>query len=86
MAIGANGLKLVVGDRVGLTGLFLKNTGQCTGPEGFKVWTVQTCACTLCTGGRFVAVDEMSGLTGGNRHINAGNLFKQGTRIQDNTP
>lgn len=46
------------GTRVRLTGAFLKSTGQQVGPEGRKVWTVQACDCSLCTGGRFALTDE----------------------------
>lgn len=31
---------LAVGDRVRLTGKFLRNTGQYAGPEGRSVWTI----------------------------------------------
>ena len=47
-----------VGARVKLTGVFLKNTGQRVGGEGAKVWTTVEHECSLCAGGRFVAVDE----------------------------
>ncbi len=47
-----------VGARVRLTGRFLRNTGQIAGGEGNRVWKVVPCACDLCAGKRFVAVDE----------------------------
>lgn len=34
-------MEFKVGDRVQLTGQFLKNTGQVAGVEGQKVWTVK---------------------------------------------
>jgi len=48
------------GTKVRLTGVFLRNTGQMTGDEGRKRWTVQSCECGLCKCGKpgFVAVDE----------------------------
>ncbi len=46
------------GERVKLTGKFLACTGQQKGDEGRKVWTVQACACSLCSSGRFVQVNE----------------------------
>jgi len=33
------------GDRVRLTGKFLRNTGQVKGREAVACWTVQTCSC-----------------------------------------
>lgn len=64
------------GDKVRLTGRFLRNTGQLKGGEGRKVWTVVECACGLCSRGGFVAVDERN--TDGPRHIATGNLKRVG--------
>jgi hypothetical protein len=67
-----------IGARVRLTGAFLRSTGQIAGDEGQKVWRVLACACVLCAGGRFVAVDEPSVYAEPGeprqRHIAAGNL------------
>ena len=46
--------------RVRLTGEFLRNTGQIAGGDGQSRWNVRPCACGLCAGGDFVAVDEHS--------------------------
>lgn len=52
------------GTKVRLTGYFLKCTGQVTGGEGSKRWTVLAAGdcgfgdMCLCRTGRFVAVDE----------------------------
>lgn len=62
------------GERVRLTAKFLRNTGQCSGPEPLSVWTIQTCKCELCVTGRFVATDQVDPEDGTARHINAGNL------------
>jgi hypothetical protein len=66
-------------DRVQLTAAFLRSTGQHTGPEPFKVWTVTACDCGLCVTGRFIATDEQAAaddhhLPGAMRHINVANL------------
>lgn len=42
-----------VGDRVRLTGRFLRSTGQFTGPEGQSRWIVQACPCALCKSGDY---------------------------------
>lgn len=47
-----------VGDRVRLTGAFLRNTGQTAGGEGQARWTVQACKCSLCADGRFILTDQ----------------------------
>ena len=78
--------KLQVGDRVKLTGKFLKNTGQRTGGEGQSVWTVVECSCKLCARGEFVAVNETSFYGEGARHFNAANLYKKGTLTVRNDP
>lgn len=46
------------GTPVRLTGVFLRSTGQITGDDGRKRWTVQKCECSLCKSGSFVATDE----------------------------
>lgn len=45
--------QLTAGARVRLTKKFLRSTGQITGPEPFKRWTVIACPCRST-----VAVDE----------------------------
>jgi hypothetical protein len=64
------------GTRVRMTAEFLRNTGQYTGSEPFKVWTVQPCECGLCRSGPFVLTDEPSLLPGEAifRHVNFYNL------------
>ena len=47
-----------VGERVRLSGRFLRSIGQYVGEEPFKRWVVSECGCGLCKGGRFVATDE----------------------------
>lgn len=74
--------KFQKGDRVKLTGKFLKNTGQVTGPEGSKTWTVLG---FWGEGDRFALVDE-PGLDGGQRSIVVANLYKVGTLTADNCP
>lgn len=64
------------GQRVRLTGDFLRNTGQIAGGEGQKRWTVQLCHCRLCDG-PFIAVNELSPSDPSRaRHINYRNLEK----------
>ena len=51
------------GDRVRLTGEFLRDTGQYAGPEGLARWKVMGCDCGMCVHGwshqhQFVAVNE----------------------------
>lgn len=36
------------GDRVKLSGYFLACTGQRSGSEGAKIWTVKACSCERC--------------------------------------
>lgn len=50
--------RFAVGDRVRLTGAFLRSTGQFAGGEGQSVWTVTACPCSLCADGRFVLTNE----------------------------
>ena len=67
--------RLVTGDRVRLTGAFLRNTGQLAGGEGSSRWTVTACGCGLCRDGRFVTVDQASHDDPSQpRHILAANL------------
>lgn len=48
-----------VGDRVRLTGAFLRSTGQIAGGEGRNVWTVQAHpGCRMCAGGDFVLTNQ----------------------------
>lgn len=70
-------------DRVRLTGKFLRSTGQHASREGRRVWTVQEHpGCSLCSAGRFVAVDEpdLFAESGGDmpRHIASANLQRVG--------
>ena len=72
-------MKIHVGDRVRLTGRFLRDTGQMVGGEGRSRWTVIPCSCGLCartTKPFYVAVDAPNCDDDGFRHINAGNLQK----------
>jgi hypothetical protein len=64
------------GDRVRLTGEFLRNTGQIAGGEGQSRWTVLAHdGCRLCSDGQFVQVDQRSEDDPERwRHIHAGNL------------
>lgn len=85
---------LAVGDKVKLTGLFLKNTGQTCGGEGGKVWTVVG----FWSDGRQCLVNEphvcQTDPTGYEdlapedrpqwRSIATGNLFRVGTLTSDN--
>ena len=48
------------GDKVKLTGQFLRNTGQVVGGEAFRQWTVVECECPICEDGTCVALDEPS--------------------------
>jgi len=64
--------KFAPGTRVSFTKKFLQNTGSYTGSAGLDRWVVQTCDCSLCSTGDFVATDESSDY--GQRHINVGNL------------
>ena len=97
MATKQRGLKpgeVKPGDVVRLTGYFLKCTGQVTGSEGSKRWTVRACACELCTGGDFVCTDEeydreyRADMWGDlpederpkYRHVNRGNLQRVGSK------
>ena len=50
--------KLQIGDRVKLTGEFLRNTGQYVGSEGLSEWVITECHCDLCDTGRFVATNQ----------------------------
>jgi hypothetical protein len=50
--------KLQVGDRVKLTGEFLRNTGQYVGSEGLSEWVITECHCDLCDTDRFVATNQ----------------------------
>lgn len=71
------------GDRLKLTGDFLRNTGQLAGGEGQTVFTVVPCGCVLCQGqGTYVAVDQPSQFADDDspRHVLAANLYKVGTR------
>lgn len=84
----AKGKRFEVGDRVRLTGAFLRSTGQIAGGEGQSRWVVQAHpGCRLCADGRFVLTDEVRQEDGmftaeelmadpllAYRHINAGNL------------
>jgi len=71
--------KFEIGDRVMLTAMFLRSTGQVVGGEGFSRWTVVGCDCASCATGRFVAVNEPSaGDPTRPRHFNVFNLIREG--------
>lgn len=64
-----------LGDRVKLRAEFLRNTGQYTGEEPFKRWTVQACACKSCELGLLIAVDEPHyEIEGRLRHVAVSNV------------
>lgn len=80
-----------IGDRVRLTGAFLRSTGQIAGGEGLSKWTVQACPCRSCAGGRLVLTDQPREDDGmftpeeverephlKYRHINTANLVRVG--------
>ena len=87
---------LAVGDRVKLTGKFLKNTGQHTSDEGHRVWQVLG----FSMGGRLVVVDQVRDDDDGMftpeelaadpslkyRRIAVANLYKVGTLDSRNCP
>lgn len=50
--------EFAVGDKVQLTGKFLRSTGQITGSEGQRKWIVQACDCAHCRSGQFIRTDE----------------------------
>lgn len=82
--------QLEPGDRVKLTGQFLRSTGQATGGEGRKVWTVVSCTCGLCKRETHVAVDEFMPFEDddGNpmrRHFHQENLYRKRTLTVRNT-
>lgn len=80
------------GDKVRLTGKYLRNTGQYKGSEGMARWIVQACKaatpCRMCAGGVYILTNEpadTAGLTAEDlvqapcarwRRINAANLEK----------
>ena len=83
-----------IGDRVRLTGAFLKSTGQFTGSEGQAKWIVQACPCRSCATGTVVLTNEPRQDDGmftaeeiarephlKYRHVAVGNLIKCG--VQD---
>jgi hypothetical protein len=81
---------IAAGDLVHLTGRYLAFTGQRTGGEGPKRWTVLECTCSLCALGGHVAVNEANTYKGFTaeeiaaepglvwRHIARDNLAKLG--------
>lgn len=82
-----------VGDKVKLTGKFLRNTGQATGPEGLSTWTV------LAVDNEMITVDQEHADIGywtaeelaadpmlKFRRFNAGNLYRVGTLSSRNCP
>jgi hypothetical protein len=56
----SRGLAVVppAGTVVRMTGHHLRSTGQIAGGEGQSRWLTLACACGLCAGGGFVAVNE----------------------------
>jgi hypothetical protein len=70
--------RFAVGDKVRLTGEFLRNTGQIAGSEGQSTWLVVECPCGLCADGRFVATNQPSYDDPSRpRHFNAANLERK---------
>lgn len=47
-----------VGDKVQLTGAFLRSTGQFVGNEGQRKFLVRECECSMCARGQFVLTDQ----------------------------
>lgn len=79
----AEGKKFSPGDRVRMTGKFLRNTGQHTGPEGQSVWTVKDHpGCSMCERGNHVAVDQDSYDGSGPRHIAVAHLEHSKSKIK----
>jgi hypothetical protein len=84
--------KLQIGDRVKLTGKFLKNTGQRTGSAGLSEWTIVG----FWSEGRMALVNEPADQTGYEdlapeerpkwRSIAVANLYKVGTLTTENCP
>jgi hypothetical protein len=71
--------RFLPGERVRLSGDFLRATGQYAGKSGLSRWTVVPCSCGLCTSspGQYVAVDEKSGTFPDEpMHVHVGNLEK----------
>jgi len=66
-----------IGTHVRLTSDFLRLTGQYTGSEPHSRWIVQSCDCSLCKTGNFVAVNKRSfNNPERQRHIATQNLEK----------
>ena len=69
-----------IGTRVRMTKTYLQSTGQYSGSECFRKWTVVACDCGLCLNGTHIATDEKSLYADEipdmptQRHINIGNL------------
>ena len=62
------------GDRVRLTGKFLRSIG---GSDAYQTWEVMPCACRFCAQHYLVLTDELSGEDPNRlRHILAVNLEK----------
>lgn len=79
--------KYPVGTKVRFTGVFLKSTGQIAGEEGQKWFTVMECACSLCTTGDYLAVDEPNVFDEIKyRHIAVTNLYRMGELTVRNDP
>ncbi len=85
--------KINVGDRVKLTGKFLKNTGQLTGGEGLSTWVVTgfsgSWAITnqeLSNTSWFTPDELASDPTLRFRRIAVSNLYKVGTLTTENCP
>jgi hypothetical protein len=68
--------KFSPGTRVRLTGAFLRNTGNYTGPDSRGKWAVVGCACDLCgtNRARWTAVNEPHLANDGPRHFASDNL------------
>lgn len=86
-------MKLQIGDRVKLTGKFLKSTGQRTGRAGLDTWTIVG---FWGDGNRFALVNEPIDPTGYEdlapadrpkwRSIAVANLYKVGMLTTENCP
>lgn len=83
---------LAVGDKVKLTGKFLKSTGQATGSEGRSVWTVQAIRGEFAITNQPVSFDCWTPEEHAAdpllkfRRINMANLYKVGTLDSRNCP
>lgn len=86
--------RLAPGDKVRLTGEFLRNTGQIAGGQGQDRWIVQACPCRSCEQGDWVCTNEPTSQEYTaeeiraepwivHRHIHRGNLERVGREVSD---